>query len=513
MPTLTDAPERRNHSSEPWTLDRWFEFEHAAGSCCCRTEPGHAFKLAPDADGYYLACEIGKEQHRQQQQHQLEQIPEEEAVTADLPALNSPALIKLAHSFADTWHGQHSYSPNRGWYHRRPGKLWRPDPESIALRKRVSTEIAAQAKQIGSVNSIRTRTVAQEIEPLLAYQGDWDATPDLAGLPDDRVIDLATGETRDAQPSDRITRRLGAVPIDAIPTRWLQVIAHVCRDDAEAEWLHRWIGYCLTGRTTEHKFAFFAGPGGGGKSVLIETIRKVAGSYSQGIPEDVFVDGATRHREWLARLAGARVAVVPDLPGGSWRNVGLLKSLVAGDVQSANFMRRGTFDFTPQLKLIVAGNSKPRLTRADSGLERRLVLIPVARVKQPDNTLSTALDNELGAITAWAIAGAVAYLRSGLPPVPDRWARAAANYHRDEDDIAKWFAASCELDGEAFSPAKQLVASYSDYTGKKIARATPIYEWLAAKELDNVKRARMRINGSKHPTDGVQGVRLCALCA
>ena len=416
--------------------------------------------------------------------------------------------VEMAHSLARAWIGGHSYTPGRGWYHRQPGRLWMGDAEALVLRERISAAV-----ETNTMKGARTRLVAGELEPLLAYRGEWDADPALAGLPDDRVIDLATGHIRDAQPEDRISRRLGAVPTDGTPTRWLEVVGHVCQSDAERVWFQRWCGYTITGDTREHLFAFLHGPGGGGKTTIIETMRKIAGSYAAGIPEDVFVDGASRHREWLARLAGARMAVVSDLPSGSWRNVGMLKSLVAGDVMTANLMRSASFDFRPVAKLWLSGNAKPRLGRSDSGFERRLVLVPVAKAPHPDKQLGQALDNELPAITGWCVEGAAAYLRDGLPAVPERWSAAADAYHRAEDTIGLWFAERCQLDHSAFTPARELVGDYKTHTGQRLSRATPIYEWLHDKAFDDVARARMRVNGSDNPVDGVRGVRLCASCA
>ena len=242
-------------------------------------------------------------------------------------------------------------------------------------------------------------------------------------------------------------------------------------------------------------------------------MRKIAGSYAAGIPEDVFVDGASRHREWLARLAGARMAVVSDLPSGSWRNVGMLKSLVAGDVMTANHMRSASFDFRPVAKLWLSGNAKPRLGRSDSGFERRLVLIPIAKAPHPDKQLGRALHSELGTIATWCAQGAADYLQHGLPPVPERWSAAADAYHRAEDTIGAWFAERCQLHPGAFTPARKLVGDYTTHTGQRLSRATPIYEWLNDKAYDDVARARMRVNGSENPVDGVRGVRLCASCA
>ena len=425
----------------------------------------------------------------------------------DLGDSTSFDAFRVARRLKSEWGERHCYTALRGWYVREPGRLWTPDPEALALRARIGDVIDASP-----ATRARVGVVVTELEPMLATSGAWDDDPTLCGLPDDTVLDLATGSARPASASDRITRRLGAVPdFDADAPRWGELLAHICQDDTESEWLRLWCGYCLTGLTREHKLVFLSGPGGGGKSTLSETIRRVVGSYSGGIPEDVFVDGATRHREWLARLDGVRVASIPDLPAGRWRNVSLLKSLSAGDTQSANFMRRGTFDFQPAAKLWISGNTKPSLGGSDSGLARRLVLIPIAKVANPDPHLPQALAAELPAVAAWAVRAAADYLHRGeLPPVPPRWGAEAADYLAGEDTIGAWWSERCQADPGAFTTSKDLIADYNRHTGSQLKRATPLFEWIAEHEPPGVTKTRQRIDGRNNPVSGLAGVRLLA---
>ena len=420
---------------------------------------------------------------------------------------DKPDTVAVAHLLAAEWEGIHAYVPGRGWHHRRRDRLWTRDEEALVLRKQISNAVAGA----DNIRSARTRNIVAELEPLLIRPGAWDANPTLCGLPDGRVLDLATGHTRDATEHDLITRRLGAHPREsATCPRWLELVDHICPDPEERAWFQAWCGYTLTGHTREHLFVFMAGPGGGGKSTATETIRRVLGTYAVGIPEDVFVGGANRHREWLARLAGARLAAVPDLPAGGWSNMAILKSLVSAEPQTANFMRSASFEFTPAAKVWLTGNSKPRLARADSGFARRLVIMPVDRAPHQDRHLGQALRKELPAIAAWCTEGATTYLAHGLPPVPERWTAAADAYHRAEDTIGAWFNARCQLDPTAFTPARDLVGDYNAHTGGRMSRATPLYDWLLDTRPEGVTRARVRHADTPNPVDGLRGVRLCA---
>ena len=430
-----------------------------------------------------------------------------EQPSAGRPVSTTPDVVEMVRVIADAVGDRHAYTAGRGWYFRADGGLWTHDPEGLALRGETFRMVEGVARK-----RMRSTTgrIATELEPLLVYSGGWDADPRLCGLPDGRVLDLGTGAKRPARPEDRITRRLGAVPDGDCPRpAWERVLDHVSGgDDAARAWLRRFAGASLVGDTREHRFAFLVGPAGGGKSTLVETLRLVAGGYAAGVPEDLFVDGPSRHREAIARLEGARMLVVADLPGTSWACLGLLKALTAGDVLTANHMRRGSFDFRPVGSLWICGNHRPRIPRGDSGLRRRMVVVPVPRLSSdPDPDLPETLRAELPGIASWAVEGAGDYLESGLGPVPNRWAQAADEYHEAEDVVAGWFATACVLEADAFTPSRDLVASFNATTGAHLRRATQLIEWLTA-EHEQVTQDKQRPEPGMSATTGVAGLRL-----
>ena len=56
--------------------------------------------------------------------------------------------------------------------------------------------------------------------------------------------------------------------------------------------LQRFIGYCLTGATTEHKFVFAYGTGANGKSTFINTISAILGDYATVADVGTFIAAA-----------------------------------------------------------------------------------------------------------------------------------------------------------------------------------------------------------------------------
>ncbi|MGI8570379.1 MAG: phage/plasmid primase, P4 family [Methylocella sp.] len=71
------------------------------------------------------------------------------------------------------------------------------------------------------------------------------------------------------------------------------------------------------------------------------------------------------------------VTAIETEEGRRWAEA-KIKALTGGDEISARFMRQDFFEFTPQFKLIVAGNHKPSLRTVDEAMKRRLHMVPFA---------------------------------------------------------------------------------------------------------------------------------------
>ncbi len=77
-------------------------------------------------------------------------------------------------------------------------------------------------------------------------------------------------------------------------------------------------------------------------------------------------------------------------------------------------MRQDFFTFTPQFKLLIAGNHKPGLRNIDEAIRRRFYLLPfTVRIppERRDPLLAETLRAEWPAILGWAIQGCL----SGRP--------------------------------------------------------------------------------------------------
>src|SRR5271165_634693 len=98
-------------------------------------------------------------------------------------------------------------------------------------------------------------------------------------------------------------------------------------------------------------------------------------------------------------------------------------------------MRQDFFHYVPQFKIIIAGNTKPAISRVDEAIRRRLNLIPFAVTIPPDERdpeLTEKLKAEWPCILDWIIDGCLEWQTTGLNP-PRIVVDATKRYFETED--------------------------------------------------------------------------------
>lgn len=273
----------------------------------------------------------------------------------------------------------------------------------------------------------------------------WDGDPWLLNTPAG-IVDLRSGAINRHDRALAMTRLAAAAPAGDCPT-WQRFLATVTGGDAELQaYLARVVGYCLTGVTSEHALFFLYGTGANGKSVFVSTIAAILGDYATTAAMDMFMaTTGDRHPTDMAGLRGARmVSSIETEQGRRWAE-SKLKALTGGDRITARFMRQDFFEFTPQFKLLVAGNHKPAIRNLDEAMRRRLHLIPFTVTFPParrDQRLQDKLLAERDGILAWAVQGCLEWQRVGLRP-PAAVNAATEEYFTAEDALGRWLEECC----------------------------------------------------------------------
>jgi putative DNA primase/helicase len=228
-------------------------------------------------------------------------------------------------------------------------------------------------------------------------------------------------------------------------------------------------GYCLTGSTREHALFFLYGTGANGKSVLLNTLSGIMGDYARSAPIETFTASSVeRHPTDLADLRGARLVMAVETEEGRRWAESRIKVLTGGDKIAARFMRQDFFEFTPQFKLLIAGNHKPGLRSVDEAIRRRFKLVPFTVTIPPgerDETLTERLKNEWPGILYWMVEGCHDWLERGLAP-PEIVEAATAAYLEAEDAVTAWLEETCERDPDAWESSSALFACWRAYAEK-----------------------------------------------
>ena len=358
------------------------------------------------------------------------------------------------------------------------GQYWRLDDtlQAFDYARKICRGAASECdnKFANSIASAKTVAAVERLaradRRLAATADQWDADPWLLNTPAG-VVDLHKGECRPHDPGYYMTKISGIAPDAACPVRyWKSFLDRVTGGDAELiAFLHRVVGYALTGVTREHALFFLYGTGANGKTTFLNAITGAMGDYCRIAPIETFTASMTeRHPTDLAGLRGARLVTAVETEEGRRWAESKIKALTGGDKISARFMRQDFFEFTPQFKLLIAGNHKPGLRSVDEAIRRRFYLIPFTvtiPAEERDPGLLEKLKTEWPGILHWMIEGCLQWQQQGLAP-PPVVAAATAAYLEAEDAIAAWIADCCAFDPNHWERRNALFASWSAWTEK-----------------------------------------------
>ena len=289
---------------------------------------------------------------------------------------------------------------------------------------------------------------ARRDQRIAVTRNHWDNDLDLIGTPSG-TVDLKSGEFFDPAPDAFITRSVAVDPGGTIdcPT-FLRFLDEITNHDPQFKrFLQQLVGYCLTGDTTEQKLAFIHGPGGTGKSTLINVMLGIGGDYATAADMSTFTDGKfEQHPQQFARLAGMRFVTASETEAGhKWRE-SRIKQLTGGDLITAHFMRENAFTYKPQAKFVFVGNHAPAFGNIDSAIKRRFLLVPLLhKPAEPNPRLEQDLQAEWPGILRWMINGAVDRYTHGSIVIPSVIENATAQYFLDQDLFGQWFAECIDI--------------------------------------------------------------------
>lgn len=326
--------------------------------------------------------------------------------------------------------------------------LYQDDPD---MEKAFRKHLKKSRSFAGKTNMLRE---AEHYAPILPSMLDGNKT--VIGCKNG-IVDLRSGQLTTHHREAFLTKQASAAydPDAPAPQLWLRFLDDIFGGDkALIRYVQKCVGYSLTGTTSEQCAFFLYGTGRNGKSTFLEIIRSIMGDYATNIqPQTIMINPKSGNAPTsdIARLKGARLVTSVEPNEGMRLDEGLLKQLTGDDVVTARKMFSEEFEFKPEFKLWMATNHKPTIRGTDTGIWRRIHLIPF-EVQIPedrvDRHLKYKLAKETESIFRWAVEGCLLWQREGLT-MPKQVMDAVKEYRHEMDVISAFMDANCERSASA----------------------------------------------------------------
>lgn len=369
------------------------------------------------------------------------------------------------------------------------GQIWTPDnsgrmktladevvkrikDEKIFISDDVDEEEAIKARQKHikySRNTTGKNNMLKECEHLLPISPEkMDKDLDVFNI-QNGYIDLKTGELKEHDKTKFFTRISNSEYTDnADAPEWEKFLDDIfLGNQVLIDYIQRAIGYSLSGYTKEQVMFVLYGNGRNGKSVFLDILNEVFGTYAMNIKPDAIMvtKNSSDATPEIAKLDGARLVTTTEPNEGERFDEGLIKQLTGGDRVTARKLYENEFDFTPQFKLWMATNHKPYIRGRDEGIWRRMVIIPFEKqipLPEIDYDLTKKLKNELSAIMNWCVEGYLEWQKHGLAE-PAIIKSQRESYRTEMDSIQAFIEECCALHENATIQAGLFFSAYDEW--------------------------------------------------
>lgn len=310
--------------------------------------------------------------------------------------------------------------------------------------------------------------LAQSEQPVAENGENWDHDPLLLGV-QNGVVNLKNGRLRAGQRTDRITlcTNITYDPTARCP-RFLQFVDEIFGGDAQMiQYVHRALGYSITGLTSEQVLFQGYGSGANGKSTLLNVIRHVLGDYADDMPFSAFeLNARSNIPNDIACMVGRRFITAAETNESVQLNEARIKSLTGGDPQKARNLYKEFFSFQPVSKIWLSFNHRPYVRDDSEGYWRRIRLIPFEQhfsEDKRDKDLESALRLEAPGILNWLVRGCRDWQAFGLGEAL-RVQQATQEYRQDSDPVQVFLEERCVLSPNARVSASDLRQAYSEWS-------------------------------------------------
>lgn len=397
------------------------------------------------------------------------------------------------------------------------GTHWTPDLWNIAAR--AADEIARWRQEcMATANPATLRDFSQFIKRIRSAGGnraiqyfaaadpristsreDYNRNPHVINTPAG-VVDLRTGEISAHNPLDLHTKCTRFAPnANHKPQYFLSFLDQItCGRKDLAETLQRLAGSGCSGRSGKAIISVAYGMGSGGKSTFWGALSDVLGDYSGTADIRTFSSEqrAAGHSDDLASLADIRFLTTGENNQSAKLDEGRVKRLTGGDPMSVSHKGGRTFTMEGRFTLVIYTNAKPKISGTNSGIWRRVILLPFDFVVPDEDKDLDFREKMVQAdgpyILAWAIEGARLWYSDGKIMVGETVKSATDQYKSGEDTVGHFFDDECLLGDYHQVKANALREAYEKWCKENGEHVFSGRAWKQALEEHGLKRVHTR---------------------
>ena len=340
----------------------------------------------------------------------------------------------------------------------------------------------------------------QAAKPMLEISyDDLDQNPFLLNCPDG-TYDLNQGaSSRQLHNSmDFITKITSVSPGDDGKALWLDSVGRTFQGNVELiDYVQRIAGLAVIGQVELEALIISYGEGSNGKSTFWNTIASVLGSYSGTISADALTANCKRNvKPELAEAKGKRLLIAAESEEGMRLSTSVVKQLCSTDRISAEKKYKDPSSFMPSHTLVLYTNHLPRVSAMDTGIWRRLIVIPftatITRKMDIKNYSKYLLDHAAPYVLKWVMEGAKKAIDCQFHfHQPMCVKEAIQKYRADNDWMTHFLEECCEIDPGAHEQSGKLYESYRSFcirTGDFVRNSTEFTRTLEQRGFERVRK-------------------------
>jgi putative DNA primase/helicase len=272
-------------------------------------------------------------------------------------------------------------------------------------------------------------------------------------------------------------------------------------DTDMVQFLQRSIGYSITGSVREEVMFILYGPGGNGKTTLMQLLCDLFGpEYAAAADMSLLTRkkfGESNLSPEVAILSVKRLIYMSEPDQKERLNEAKLKKLVSNEDISARQLYTAPASYRPTHKLWLSTNHKPAISDSGDGLWRRLLLVHFDVEIPPEEQnkdFRLILIAEASGVLNWVLAGLRQYNLQSINP-PAKVLKALKEWRGDTDPLLRFIGENCELGPNYMAPSSLLYKGYKAWADDNKERIVSSKDFKESMVLAGY-RHQIRNNGS-----------------